>query len=205
VSIHPTRHTAVRLGLTGGIGSGKSTVARMLQDRGATVVDADAIARSCTAPGGQAIPLITKTFGAEFVTTQGALDRERMRTLAFEQPAARQALQAILHPLIGDEIRRQSEAASARCIVFDIPLLVESPSWRPQLDCILVVDCLPATQKARVQARSGWTLAAIDAAMRSQASRQLRLAGADVTIFNDGFDLDQLRALVARAAPGFGL
>lgn len=205
MSIHPTSNTAVRLGLTGGIGSGKSTVARMLLDRGATIVDADAIARACTAPGGQAIPLIAKAFGAEFVTPQDALDRERMRALAFEQPSARQALEAILHPLIGDEIRRQSEAATTRCVVFDIPLLVESPRWRPQLDRVLVVDCLPATQKARVQARSGWSLVAIDAAMRSQASRRLRLAAADATIFNDGLTLEQLRALVARAASGFGL
>lgn len=200
-----TPRPAWRLGLTGGIGSGKSTVAQMLQAHGATVIDADAIARACTAPGGQAIAAITETFGAQFVTAQGALDREQMRALAFEQPSARHALEAIVHPLVGDEIRRQSDAATTRCIVFDIPLLVESPHWRPQLDRVLVVDCLPATQRARVHARSGWSEETIDAAMRSQAPRALRLAAADVTIFNDGLSLAQLKGLVTRVAQAFGL
>ena len=200
-----TPRPALRLGLTGGIGSGKSTVAHMLQAHGATVIDADAIARACTAPGGQAIAAITETFGAQFVTAQGALDREQMRALAFEQPSARQALEAIVHPLVGDEIRRQSDAAATRCLVFDIPLLVESPHWRARLDRVLVVDCLPATQRARVRARSGWSEETIDAVMRSQAPRARRLAAADVTIFNDGLGLAQLRRLVSRLAQAFGL
>lgn len=200
-----TPRPALRLGLTGGIGSGKSTVAQMLQAHGATVIDADAIARACTAPGGAAIAPIAEHFGANFITTQGALDREQMRALVFEQPSARQALEAIVHPLIGAEIRRQSEAVTTRCTVFDIPLLVESPRWRPQLDRVLVVDCLPATQRARVRARSGWDDETINAAMRSQASRAGRLAGADACIFNDGLSLAQLQGLVARVAEAFGL
>jgi dephospho-CoA kinase len=114
-------------------------------------------------------------------------------------------LEAIVHPLIGAEIRRQSEAVTTRCTVFDIPLLVESPRWRPQLDRVLVVDCLPATQRARVRARSGWDDETINAAMRSQASRARRLAGADASIFNDGLSLAQLQGLVARVAEAFGL
>ncbi len=200
-----TRRPALRLGLTGGIGSGKSTVARMLETHGATVIDADAISRACTAPSGRAMPAIAETFGAEFVTADGALDRERMRALAFEQPSARQALEAIVHPLIGEEIRRLSAAAITPCLVFDIPLLVESPRWRPQLDRVLVVDCLPSTQRDRVRARSGWNDETIDAATRSQAPRALRLAAADVVVFNDGLSLEQLQCLVTRVAHAFGL
>jgi dephospho-CoA kinase len=200
-----THRPALHLGLTGGIGSGKSTVARMLEAHGATVIDADAIARACTAPGGRAIPAISETFGAPFITAQGALDREQMRALVFEQPSARQTLEAIIHPLVGEEIRRQSDAATTRCIVFDIPLLVESPRWRPTLDRVLVVDCLPSTQRARVQARSGWSDETTEAVIRSQASRALRLAAADACIFNEGLSLAQLRGVVSRLAHAFGL
>lgn len=196
---------AFRLGLTGGVGSGKSTVARMLETHGATVIDADAISRACTAPGGPAIPAIATTFGSEFVTAGGSLDRERMRSLVFEKPSARQALEAIVHPLVADEIRRQTDAAATHCIVFDIPLLVESPRWRIQLDRVLVIDCLPATQSHRVRERSGWSDETIDSTMRSQATRQQRLAAADVVVFNDGLSLEQLQYVVAQVARAFGL
>jgi dephospho-CoA kinase len=194
-----------RLGLTGGIGSGKSTVANMLQARGATVIDADAISRACTAPSGLAIPAIAATFGTAFVAADGSLDRERMRSLVFDKPLARQALEAIVHPLVGDEIRRQIGAAATPCIVFDIPLLVESPRWRAQLDRVLVVDCLPATQRERVRERSGWSEATIDAAVRTQATRQQRLAAADVVVYNERLSLAQLQRVVARVAQAFGL
>ena len=194
-----------RLGLTGGIGSGKSTVANMLQTHGATVIDADAISRACTAPGGLAIAAISNTFGAEFITADGSLDRARMRTLVFDKPAVRQALEAIVHPLVGDEIRRQTDTATTPCIVFDIPLLVESPRWRQQLDRVLVVDCLPATQRKRVRERSGWSDETIDAAMRSQATRRQRLVAADVVVYNDGLNLEQLQRVVAQVARAFGL
>lgn len=194
-----------RLGLTGGIGSGKSTVANMLQSHGATVIDADAISRACTAPSGLAIPAIAATFGTAFVAADGSLDRERMRSLVFDKPLARQALEAIVHPLVGDEIRRQIDAAATPHIVFDIPLLVESPRWRAQLDRVLVVDCLPATQRERVRERSGWSEATIDAVMHTQATRQQRLAAADVVVYNEKLGLAQLQRVVARVAQAFGL
>ena len=194
-----------RLGLTGGIGSGKSTVASMLQAHGATVIDADAISRACTAPSGLAIPAIATTFGTAFVAADGSLDRVRMRSLVFERPSARQALEAIVHPLVGDEIKRQIAVAATACLVFDIPLLVESPRWRAQLDRVLVIDCLPTTQRQRVSERSGWNEETIDAAMRSQATRHQRLAAADVVVHNDGLSLAELRRLVDRVAQSFGL
>jgi dephospho-CoA kinase len=195
----------MRLGLTGGIGSGKSTVACMLRDLGAALIDADAIARACTEPGGTALPAIAQRFGPDALAPDGSLDRERMRSRIFEQPELRQALESIVHPLVADEVRRRAAAAVAPCIVFDIPLLVESPRWRIQLDRVVVVDCLPATQVARVQARSGWPTETIHAAMRSQCPRERRLGAADAVIFNDGVSLEQLQRLVTRMARGFGL
>jgi dephospho-CoA kinase len=195
----------MRLGLTGGIGSGKSTVARMLHDLGAAVIDADAIARACTEPGGNALAAIAQRFGPDALAADGSLDRARMRSRIFEQPELRQTLESIVHPLVADEIRRQAAAAVESCIVFDIPLLVESPRWRIQLDRVVVVDCLPATQVARVLTRNGWAMETIEAAMRSQCPRAHRLAGADAVIFNDGINLHQLQQLVTRVADGFGL
>jgi len=152
-----------------------------------------------------AIPAIATTFGAEFVAADGSLDRERMRSLVFKKPSARQALESIVHPFVGDEIRRQMDAAATPCIVFDIPLLVESPRWRTQLDRVLVVDCLPATQRERVRERSGWSDATVDSVMRSQATRQQRLAAADVVVHNDGLNLAQLQRVVGQVARAFGL
>lgn len=177
----------------------------MLQALGAACIDADAIARACTAPAGAALAAIVERFGASVIASDGSLDRTRMRSLIFEQPEARQILESIVHPLVGEEIRRQAAAATAPCIVFDIPLLVESPRWRIQLNRVLVVDCLPATQIARVQARSSWALETIEAAMRNQCPREQRLAAADAVIFNEGLTLTQLQHLVAQMADGFGL
>jgi dephospho-CoA kinase len=149
---------AARIGLTGGIGSGKSTVLQMLRELGAAAVDADAISRATTAPGGAAIPLIAQRFGPEFVDGTGALDRVRMRERAYAHPEARRELEQIIHPLVGEEIARQVDAALAagtRCIVFDIPLLVETGRWRAQVDRVLVVDCEPETQVARVGLAAG--------------------------------------------------
>ena len=195
----------MRLGLTGGIGSGKSTVARILKDLGAALVDADAIARACTEPGGAALPAIAQRFGPDALAPDGSLNRERMRSRIFEQPDLKQALESIVHPLVAEEIRRQAAVAVEPCVVFDIPLLVESPRWRIQLDRVVVVDCLPATQIARVQARSGWAVETVEAAMRSQCPRAQRLAAADGVIFNDGVSLEQLQRLVTQMARGFGL
>lgn len=199
---------AARIGLTGGIGSGKSTVLAMLQELGAVAIDADAISRATTAAGGAAIPAIRERFGPEFVTPEGALDRARMRAHAYAQPEARQALERIIHPLVAAGIARQVEAATAagaRCIVLDIPLLVESGRWRGQLDRVLVVDCDPATQVARVAERSGLAPDEVRAIIAAQAPRAQRLAAADVVICNEGLSLEALRNEVAQAARAFGL
>ncbi|MCC2634825.1 MAG: coaE [Ramlibacter sp.] len=200
--------TAARIGLTGGIGSGKSTVLQMLRELGAVPVDADAISRATTAPGGAAIATIAAKFGPDFITPAGALDRDRMRDRAYAQPEARRELEQIIHPLVGAEIARQVEAAvaaGARCIVFDIPLLVESGRWRSQLDRVLVVDCEPETQVARVTARSGLAPEAVRAIIAAQAPRALRLAAADAVICNEGLTLAQLRNEVEQVARSFGL
>ncbi|MDB5848366.1 MAG: dephospho-CoA kinase [Rhodoferax sp.] len=201
-------HAAIRLGLTGGIGSGKSTVARMLQDLGAVVIDADAISRACTAAGGTAIPQILATFGQDYLTPDGALDRERMRALAFNDASAKQRLEAIVHPLVGQAIAAEAAAAEgsgARCTVFDIPLLVESRRWPAQLDRVLVVDCPEDTQVARVAARSGMAEDMARQIIAAQASRTQRRAAADLVLFNDGCSLDQLRAEVEQIGAHFGL
>ncbi len=199
---------AARIGLTGGIGSGKSTVLAMLQALGAAAVDADAISRATTAAGGAAIPAIRERFGAEFVTPDGALDRTRMRERAYAHPQARRELEEIIHPLVGEEVARQVDAAlaaGARCIVFDIPLLVESGRWRQQVDRVLVVDCSPETQVERVVARSGLSPDEVRAIIAAQAPRALRLAAADLVICNEGLTLEALRNEVEQAARSFGL
>ncbi|UJW81469.1 dephospho-CoA kinase [Hydrogenophaga sp. SL48] len=195
----------LRLGLTGGVGSGKSTVARELQSLGAALIDADAISRQCTLANGSAMPAIARQFGPHFVTPAGAMDRNRMREHVFAHPEARQALEAIVHPLVQQEIRRQSDLAQSPCLVFDIPLLVESPHWRHQLDRILIVDCTEETQIRRVQARNGWERVAVEAVIRQQSAREHRLAAADGVLWNDGVDLQVLRHEVQRMAARLGL
>jgi dephospho-CoA kinase len=197
-----TRHTPLRIGLTGGIGSGKSTVSQMLQARGAAVMDADAIARSLTAPQGAAMAAIAHTFGAAFVTADGALNREHMRAHVFSQPQAKQALEAIIHPLVAQETQRQAQAAidnGHHTLVFDVPLLVESGArWRAQIDRILVVDCLQETQIQRVRTRNGLSREAVETIIAAQASRTQKLAAADWVIYNDGITLEVLRELVQK-------
>jgi dephospho-CoA kinase len=197
---------ALRVGLTGGIGSGKSTVATMLAEGGAVVIDSDAIARQTTAPGGAAIALIAQQFGAGFITPDGAMDRDKMRQLVFSEAGAKARLEAIIHPLVGAETARQAAQADSACIVFDVPLLVESGRWRPQLDQVLVVDCSEETQISRVMARNGWAREAVEQVMAGQASRQQRLAAADVCIYNDvSMSLPALALLVRQLAQRFGL
>ncbi|MES1162573.1 MAG: dephospho-CoA kinase [Rhizobacter sp.] len=184
---------STRIGLTGGIGSGKSTVGRLLAGLGAVVIDTDLIARQLTLPGGGAIERITREFGAELIAADGALDRTRMRELVFADTTAKRRLEAILHPLIGIETERQAHASpDAPALVFDVPLLVESKRWRAQVDKVLVVDCRETTQVERVVQRSGWTPAAVQAVIDQQATRQQRRAAADAIIFNDGIAADQL-------------
>lgn len=186
-----------RLGLTGGIGSGKSTVAQVLVDCGALLVDTDAISRSLTAQGGAGIDAIRQRFGPEFIDAAGALDRARMRELVFRDPAAKQSLEQLLHPLIGDETLREAARASrGQMVVFDVPLLVESGRWRARVDAVLVVDCAPAVQVERVMARSGLAREEVERIITSQASRAERRAAADAVICNEGVSLVQLESEV---------
>ncbi len=181
------------IGLTGGIGSGKSTVAGLLRELGAAVVDADAISRALTAVGGAAIEPIRQAFGPSFINPLGEMDRAAMRTLVFDNPAAKQTLEAILHPLIGEQTRRAALTSEHAVVVLDIPLLVESPHWRPRLDAVWVVDCERATQVQRVMARSGLSAEAVERVMAAQASRDHRAHAADAVIYNDKLSLAQLR------------
>ena len=197
-----------RIGLTGGIGSGKSTVAGMLARCGAAVVDADAIARALTLAGGAAMPAIGQAFGPSFVGPDGAMDREAMRALVFGDASARQRLQDIVHPLVAQQTEQQAaqaRAAGARCVVFDVPLLVESGRWRSQVDAVLVVDCSVPLQIERVMARSGWSREAVEKVIAQQASRAQRLAAADVCLANAGLSLPHLRQQVGEVWQHFGL
>ena len=185
------------VGLTGGIGSGKSTVAAQFAARGIVVVDTDAIARSLTLPGGAAMPAVAATFGPQVVASDGALDREAMRRLVFADPAQRRALEAILHPLIRTEADRQCAAASSPYILLDVPLLVETGAYRDRVQRVLVVDCCEATQIARVMQRNGLAEAEVRAILAAQASRAQRQAAADDLLDNDS-DLAALTAQVDR-------
>jgi dephospho-CoA kinase len=180
------------VGLTGGIGSGKSSVARVLVECGAVLVDTDAIARALTLPGGVAIPALAEAFGAAMIGADGALDRDRMRERVFADGGAKARLEGILHPMIGAEAARQAAAAQGRRIVYDVPLLAESNRWRRLVDRILVVDCPADTQVSRVMQRSGWTEAAVRAVIAQQAARDTRRALADAVIHNDGITPQQL-------------
>jgi dephospho-CoA kinase len=199
----------LRLGLTGGIGSGKSTVASILARAGAAVMDADAISRSLTQPGGRAIPAILAEFGETLISPDGAMDREAMRALVFSNPSSKRQLEAIVHPLVGQVLQEQSHAAVAAghaCLVYDVPLLVESGDrWRRQVDWVCVVDCEVETQIQRVIARNQLGRADIDRIISQQASRQQRLACADAVIFNEGIDLAHLEHLVHEMMARFGL
>ncbi len=188
----------LKIGLTGGIGSGKSTVAQMLVDEGAHLIDLDAISRSLTAPGGAAIEAIRQHFGADFIDPQGAMNRARMRELAFSDPAALTRLQGILHPLIGQQADQLASLARPdQTIVYDVPLLAESGNyWKQKVDHILVVDCEPETQIARVMVRSGWPREAVEQVLAQQARREIRRAMAHHIILNEGLSLDELRTEV---------
>lgn len=198
-----------RIGLTGGIGSGKSTVAGMLAARGAAVIDADAISRSVTAPGGRAIAAIAQAFGPQMVGPDGAMDRQAMRDRIFQDAPAKRQLEAIIHPLVSQITAEQAQHAldtGHRCLVFDVPLLVESGErWRRQVDRVLVVDCSTDTQRQRVMARNGLPAQDIDRIITQQASRAQRLACADVVIANESLNLLELEAQVSQVAADFGL
>jgi dephospho-CoA kinase len=187
------------IGLTGGIGSGKSTVARLLVACGAHLVDTDAIARALTLPGGPALPALAAEFGPQALGPDGGLDREQMRRRVYADAAARARLEAILHPLIGHEAQRQAACGTGRPLVFDVPLLAESQgprSWRARVDRVLVVDCEVATQVARVAQRPGWSADSAQSVVAQQATREARRAIADAVIFNDALTLAQLETEV---------
>ena len=178
------------IGLTGGIGSGKSRVADMLAERGAALIDADLIAHEITAPGGAAIPLLVEAFGPAGLRADGAMDRDAMRALVFSDPTAKARLEGITHPLIRrltDERAAAIRAAGTHpYLVHVVPLLVESGSWRERVGRVLVVDCKESTQIARVMARNGFTREQVEAIMAKQATRAQRLAVADDVVDNDG-------------------
>jgi len=199
-----------QIGLTGGIGSGKSTVAALLAEHGAAVIDADAISRASTAAGGGALPAIAATFGATLIGADGALDRAAMRALVYRDASARQRLEAIVHPLVAQETERQALRAidaGRRLIVFDVPLLVESgPRWRTRVDRVLVVDCDPATQIERVMARNQLPREEIERIIAAQVTRAQRMGAADAVLFNGaGVTLAELRTQVHTWAARFGL
>lgn len=182
----------VAIGLTGGIGSGKSTVAAMLVAQGACLVDTDAIAKALTLPGGAAMPALASEFGAAALTSDGALDRAHMRQQVFNDASVKQRLEAILHPLIGQEARRQAAAAGHRPVVFDVPLLTESSHWRTRVDRVLVIDCSVQTQVERVSVRPGWDEETAKRVIAQQAPRAARRAIADAVIHNDSLSLNAL-------------
>ena len=203
------RGRASRIGLTGGIGSGKSIFGALLQKRGAALVDSDQIARQVTGPGGAAIAAIAQRFGPEFVDDTGALDRGRMRELAYSTPEARTALEAIVHPLVSLHSSQQAQAAEdagTRVIVFDVPLLVESGRWVQRLDTVIVIDCPPALQIQRVMSRSGLNRSTVEAILAAQSPRNIRRASADIVVHNgDNCTLADLHKMAEQVATRLGL
>lgn len=186
------------LGLTGGIGSGKTTVSDLLGQLGAGIIDTDLIAHHITAPDGIAIPFIRDQFGVEFIDPSGALNRTKMRALVFEKPEARRSLEQITHPLIRQETIQQALAlakAGKPYLVFVIPLLIESASWQGLLDHIAVVDCPEESQIDRVMQRSHLTRKEVKQILGAQASREDRLSQANTILHNEG-DLAGLNAEV---------
>jgi dephospho-CoA kinase len=183
------------VGLTGGIGSGKSAAAEEFARLGAAVVDTDAIAHELTGPGGAAIGHIRRTFGPEFISGSNALDRERMRELVFKDPAQKKRLESLLHPMIRVESARRIDASSAPYVVYVVPLLIESQDYRRRVQRVLVVDCPESLQIERVRARSGLAAEQVAAIIKSQVSREKRLAAADDVIDNSG-PIDALQQAV---------
>ncbi|HET7670291.1 MAG TPA: dephospho-CoA kinase [Burkholderiales bacterium] len=184
------------VGLTGGIGSGKSAAAEEFRRLGATVVDTDAIAHELTQPGGAAVAHVRALFGEAFVLPTGAMDRKAMRERVFADPAAKQALEALLHPMIREEAERRIASAQGPYVVYVVPLLIESGDPRRRVDRVLVVDAPEPLQVERVRARSGLAESEVRAIMDHQASRAARLAAADDVVDNRG-TLDELRGQVA--------
>jgi dephospho-CoA kinase len=172
------------VGLTGGIGSGKSAAAQVFEESGITVIDTDAIAHALTSPDGAAVAPIRDAFGADYLTAAGALDRARMRELVFTDAAKKHLLESILHPMIRLRTNELVQAAGSPYVILMVPLLVESGDYRRRCQRILVVDCPEEMQVARVTARSGLSAGQVRAIMENQVARAVRLAAADDVIDN---------------------
>jgi dephospho-CoA kinase len=196
------------VGLTGGIGSGKSSVARLFAEHGIVVIDADAISRAMTAVGGAAIPAIVVAFGAAAVDPSGALDRSRMRDQVFKDPSAKSRLEGILHPMIRAESDRRLRTATSPYVILEIPLLIESGNYRERCRRVLVIDVPPSVQETRVMARDQFGLEQARRIMAAQATRGERLAAADDVIDNSGTpeelipQVNRLHAAYLRQAVG---
>ena len=189
--------TTFSIGLTGGIGSGKSMVADLFAQLGASIIDTDAIAHSLTTPGGVAIPALREAFGDAYLTPEGALNRAAMRELVFSDVSARHQLESILHPLIGQQSMLAAQAAVGDYLIFVVPLLVESGRWQERVDRVLVVDCPESLQVERVMRRNSLSAIQVQAIMASQAGRSERLAAADDVIVNDK-DKNSIKEAVAQ-------
>lgn len=209
--MEPAQRKLFTVGLTGGIGSGKSTVADQFAALGASVVDTDQIAHALTAPHGAAMPALLEEFGAEFATPEGALDRAKMRQLVFSDAGARTRLETILHPKIRDATAAAAAIATGPYVILVVPLLVESGSWAERVDRVLVVDCPETVQIRRVMSRNNLPEAQVRAIMAAQASRGQRLAAADDVILNDdGIELlapqiSQMHAFYLENAAGIAI
>jgi dephospho-CoA kinase len=186
------QHSAFSVGLTGGIGCGKTTVADLFAERGASVIDTDQIAHALTAPGGAAMAALVAEFGPDYATPDGALDRARMRELVFSNPGARARLEAILHPRIREATAAATAIAAGPYLIYVVPLLIESGIWRKRVGRVLAIDCPEQLQIARVMTRNGLQEAQVRAIMAAQVTREQRLAAADDVIVND----DGIEALI---------
>ncbi|PRX97456.1 dephospho-CoA kinase [Paraburkholderia sp. BL25I1N1] len=184
------------VGLTGGIGSGKSTVADLFAAHGVPLVDTDLIAHRITAPHGIAMPPIAAEFGEGFVAPDGSLDRAAMRTLVFSDDSARKRLEGITHPLIRAETEREQREAQGPYVIVVVPLLVESGKWKARVNRVLTVNCSIETQISRVMSRNNFSREQVLAIIARQATREARLAAADDIIDNDNAPLDALESQV---------
>ncbi len=185
------------VGLTGGIGSGKTTVANMFAELGAYLVDTDLIAHALTKENGAAISAIENAFGSEFILPSGAMNREKMRQYVFSQPNEKKRLEAILHPLIREKTEAAAKESTGIYTIFVVPLLIESGSWKQRVSRVLVIDCSEQTQLKRVMSRNGMTQEQVLAIMQAQASRDQRLNAADDIILSEG-SLDEIKLAVRR-------
>jgi dephospho-CoA kinase len=190
-------HPRLRIGLTGGIASGKSTVSQRFAELGVPVIDADLAARAVVEPGSPGLAQVVRRFGPDVLDAAGNLDRKALRALVFKDPISRQALDSILHPLIREEMERQASMAEGPYLVLAIPLLIESGRARERAHRVLVVDVDESVQLRRVRARDGGSAEQARAILASQASRAARLAAADDVLLNTG-TVAELRQAVDR-------